>query len=554
MASYTVVTAKSTTTNVTKEFECALTSSGHSKAGYREWYDISGIKGGVVEKKDAATIGGTKSSGTFKKGKVYKFTKKRSITVETRTVFTKANKSSAKKYTFYYCPKKDKWCIYKDLKGRKRLTPVSSPEPEKTDEKKKDSPLSELPYREEDIAEDLEKLSGLPTTIEKYLYDLTQSEPDSDKRLMAESEKTKPEYNNAPGVGADNLSVVQGVPGNLSTKNLDHLIRSRTVHYADRNMWNSKFNRMQFSNPYFAVGPTREYLFFTKPDLHIMNNKNKTKLNTELANDPFWVEMKHRYRRIISDLQYSAMRTDAKHSAMDKHEFIPLLTNSVSSTLDLPGISADTVDTAANIHGTSIQYRKGSFKSDEGYDFSLEFVDSPYLDVYHFFKMWDYYESLKDFGQITPPGGRDMNKYRLNMILHDQIGIFKFIVAEDMETILYYAYLTGCFPKSVPRESFNNINPGLITYSVDWHAQFVDDMNPMIISHFNNIQKKYAGIAGSDKVLSSLTSKFKYVPIYNAKHGHINGGWRDMPFISMIKTNDPYQYKYVLRFYDASKG
>jgi hypothetical protein len=357
------------------------------------------------------------------------------------------------------------------------------------------------------------------------------------------------------------------VGASLDMESFEHLVRSRGIWADDYNKWVTEYNRMQWVNQDCYVGPTREFLFFTRPDLNIISTKKPNSLNKELRGDPFWAEMRDRYREIIAMLQYSIPEctkngwTYKNANKIRTREFAPLLTNAVSGSLDLPGSSADTTETGATIYGTTIQYRKGAWKSDEGYDFSLEFTDSPELQLYHYFKMWEEYTKLKDIGVVSPPGGKNCNKYRINKILHDEIGIFKFIVAEDMETILYYAYLTGCFPKSVPRDSFGNVNAGAITYSIEWHAQFVEDMNPLILVHFNNVIKKEllntAGankgkltISSSNSLPKTLAENFKYIPIYNKRYRHINGGFRGHPVIGMVDTGGPGMYKYVLRWYD----
>ena len=350
--------------------------------------------------------------------------------------------------------------------------------------------------------------------------------------------------------------------GNVSSKyfekeetNLNHLIGANMMRYKDYKKWDVKFNRMQFANPYIGVSNVREYLFFTKPDLGILNPVTKG-LRPELRYSSFWREMYNRYRRIISDLQVSARRSDSKYKLQyrqhDRHVFIPLLTNAVNSQLDLPSVSADTSETSQTIYGTSMQYRKSSVKSDEGYDFSLDFIDAPWLDVYHFFKMWDEYESLKDMGYIGPPelsekSGKPTTTgyYRINKILHDQIAIYKFVVdGDDMETILFYAKLIGCFPKSVPRDSWSSFKgDGNISYSIDWHAQFVEDMNPNILYEFNELCYSYFG--GKTPKLANK----KYYSPYSTGYGEPNGGFRQHPFIEKAKSHQPNSEKYLLRWY-----
>ena len=353
-----------------------------------------------------------------------------------------------------------------------------------------------------------------------------------------------------------NKDTVTGKDIDKEEENFNHAIRSNMITYDNHRAWGSAFNRMQHANPYIGVSNVREYLFFTKPDLGIINPSTKDNtargLRSELRYSSFWNEMFHRYRRVISDLQVSARRTNPKYAAHDRHVFIPLLTNAVNSQLELPSVSADTSETSQTIYGTSLQYRKSSVKSDEGYDFSLDFIDAPWLDVYHFFKMWDEYETLKDLGYIGPPQFDQDNAkvkttgyYRVNKILHDQISIYKFVVdGDDMETILFYAKLIGCFPKSVPRDTFSSFKgDGYITYSVDWHAQFVEDMNPNILYEFNELCYSYFGGTPKQK-------KRSYVPLYSEKYSEINGGFRNHPFIVQTDSHQPNTSKYLLKWYD----
>ena len=104
-----------------------------------------------------------------------------------------------------------------------------------------------------------------------------------------------------------------------------------------------------------------------------------------------------------------------------------------------------------------------------------------------FFKAYEEYETLKHHGVIAPS-----KYYTVNKILHDQFAIYKFIVDEDMETIIYYGKMYGVVPKSLPRDVFSNPNfDNGISYSVDFRAAFYEDMRPDIIADFNNLSLPY---------------------------------------------------------------
>lgn len=301
----------------------------------------------------------------------------------------------------------------------------------------------------------------------------------------------------------------------------------------------SRFNRYQYQNQFNVINGAREYIFFTKPKLNIM--KNSKSLNKALKNDPYWIDMKRYYRRIIAYLQGDDKGGMQKHSLNTdyRHQFIPLLTNMVASNLDMPSKSAETTDTPQTIYGTSIQYRKSSYKSDEGYDFSLEFYDDKWLDVYHLFKMWDEFENLKDIGILGPPS----KDFTVKKRLCDQISIYKFIVdADDMSTIIFYAKFTGCFPKSVPREAFSELKEGIISYSIDWHAQFVEEMNPVILSEFNSLCKKYMNAKDNTGLSAPTADSWNaYAANYNKNKGYMryaDSGFVACPYI--IRVSEPF--------------
>lgn len=243
----------------------------------------------------------------------------------------------------------------------------------------------------------------------------------------------------------------------------------------------TKTFRFGLRDPYNTVSNTREYLFFTKPDLHIYQMdddsavilKNK-QLVEVLKTIPFWTELKKRKNTTIRMLQNSLYPTDP---------FNHLLQNQVASNLDVPALSSEMIDTPTNMFGVGYSYRGSSESSDDNPEFSLEFKDNKYLDTYMFFKAYEEYEMLKHHGLIAP-----CKYYTINKILHDAFSIYKFIVDEDMETIIYYGKMYGVVPKSLPRDTFSSpdFTDG-IKYSIDFKAAFYEDMKPDIIADFNNL-------------------------------------------------------------------
>ena len=145
-------------------------------------------------------------------------------------------------------------------------------------------------------------------------------------------------------------------------------------------------------------------MFFTKPDLNIFGAYDdngsipyNSSLNDALKTIPFFTEINYRNKDALRQLQYSI-----KDSNETVNPFMYSLSNSVTSKLDLPSISAESRESTPNIMGTSIQYRGHSYKSDNGYDFSLSFKDTAYLDIYATVKAYDEYMRLLKMGEVSP--------------------------------------------------------------------------------------------------------------------------------------------------------
>ena len=290
-------------------------------------------------------------------------------------------------------------------------------------------------------------------------------------------------------------------------------MQSRGIVDRNRSNWDAYFSRIPLIDPYSIPKGTTEYLFFVKPDLHLLDNG---RINPELEKrSSLLTDAIDRYPHIVDQLQYS--------NSMNRAGGVlsPLLSNAVVSKLDMPSISADQITTPQNVYGTALEYRGSSFRSDEGYDFTLEFKDTKYLEIYMYFKMYDEYEKLKWLGQVTPTSL--MYIYRKN--LHDQTAIYKFIVGEDGMTLLYWARAMGVFPTSVPRDTFSDLQPGEIKHSVQFHAQFVRDMDPLILRDFNNINMPYI-------------RNNRNLPLYDIEYHRFDGTFAKCPYIGTRTGNN----------------
>lgn len=253
--------------------------------------------------------------------------------------------------------------------------------------------------------------------------------------------------------------------------------------YNDANPLFNKTWRFGIFNPYGAVSTAKEFLFFTKPDLNIMytdENGTCTNVLNDALTSGFWNDMATSKKRIIELLEssYGSHRDDP---------FNHLLQNMVNSNLEVPSLSAPTIDTPTNMYGVGFSYRGSSEESDDGPEFSLEFKDDRWLNVYTYFRAYEEYETEKHHGTVAP-----CVRYTWHKIIHDQIAIYKFIVDEDMETILYYGKYYGVMPTSLPRDVFSTdtFDNG-VTFPISFKAAFYEDMRPEILMDFNALSEPF---------------------------------------------------------------
>ena len=208
-----------------------------------------------------------------------------------------------------------------------------------------------------------------------------------------------------------------------------------------------------------------------------------------------------------------------------------LLSNRVSSRLDLPGINAESNESSANMYGTTIQYRSNSIKSDNGYDFNLSFTDTKYLEVYMLAKLYDEYIRLLKAGTTNTVNGKEKilrprKKYIINRVLSEQFSIYKFIVGADGEHIIYFAKATGVYITDVPRSDMGDPGQDGFKFSLSFHAQFIEDSNPSILTDFNMLTG-----ANNNKVIDK-----DIMPVYNKELSIVDNNWAGLPFVARVST------------------
>lgn len=364
--------------------------------------------------------------------------------------------------------------------------------------------------------------------------DSTNQDGDYAKRIL-EGTTDSVNYN------IDSSSTSKGLGDSVITSDLYKLALHGSNMFAkdEINLYDNIY-RFGLFNPYNAVTNLREYLFFTKPDLNIIKRDDTTGsftissggkvtsnvLSTGLADLPFWKDLKDERPNTIRMLQNSY-----------NPGWNMLLQNSVMNNLEIPGLEGTVIDSPVNNYGVGFQYRGTSESSDDSIDFALEFKDTKWLDIYYFFKAYEEYETLKHHGVVSPWQG-----YIVNRILHDQFSIYKFMVGDDMETIIYWCKLYGVMPMNLPREVFSTVDlSNGLSYTINFKAAFFEDMRKDILVDFNNLAATFA-------VNKSIDSMYQY-ETYNSDAGM--GDYRPAKYAFIEKythPDSPSGYVYKLKW------
>ena len=291
----------------------------------------------------------------------------------------------------------------------------------------------------------------------------------------------------------------------------------------------TKFNMFGFFNTHYRLGPTREYVFFTKPDLAIFLNSNDisaSNLNIGTRTSEFLYAIES-HPDVLRQLQLGLNNGNEPLSS--------LLYNMRSSNVEIPDLEAGEMETNVNMWGQKSFYRRSSTPSDADHNFSIEFTDTKFLDVFTFFKLYDLYEERKSFGYIDLCTDLRYRHYVFTKRLHDQMAIFKFIVGEDGSELIYWVKYYGVYPKNVPRSALGDLpDDGSIKFTVQFKANFIEDCNPLILEDFNQLSLRHYSNNGSK-------------PLYDEEGGYVRNEFTYPPLVRTDVVDNRRRYFLVWR-------
>ena len=149
------------------------------------------------------------------------------------------------------------------------------------------------------------------------------------------------------------------------------------------------------------------------------------------------------------------------------------------------------------------------------------------------------YEKRKWYGDIKIP-----HSFAEQKIVHDKMTLFKFIVGEDGETILHWAQWWGVLPTSVPRDAFSDMSQdGHLKFTVNFKADFVEDMNPITLKHFNALAK-------------TISCSKRSIPLWDSENQIVSGENVKKPYIEnyTAQSNGKQTFKNTMKQYKLKWG
>ena len=324
--------------------------------------------------------------------------------------------------------------------------------------------------------------------------------------------------------------------------------------------FNDAFYRFPRNDPYNYVDGAREYLFFTKPDLPLLTSSGS--LLPAVNDIPYFHYLYDSpgYRKSVFD-------NLCLGGASDKCPFMRILSNRKTSNMDIPDLQVEELETAVNMYGSKILYPKSSQTSDEGVDFNIEFEDTRYLEIYHLFKAWDYFRTLRWYGLLSPalyipeygPNRTDRTildtvtdiatmqifnqsdtsdydssyaRYLFYKVLYDHIRVFKFLVDNDGETILHASSAIGCFPKTIQRSAFSEVpERGPLKINIGFKVSgWFEDAITNVVEDFNTVVFESWGT-------NLANCNANKIDIYDHEIGKVSQSLVDIPFVQRYRAS-----------------
>ena len=244
-----------------------------------------------------------------------------------------------------------------------------------------------------------------------------------------------------------------------------------------KKLYNS-FNRNKTAFPDKELTKTFAYVFFTRPDLNILEREPNTtnfKLTDQMDTDKKYLYLYKNNPWCLKSL------IDAGNSY---HKFMVLLSNEALS-FEVGDVVLKTTEHGETYNGNKIIYGKSDQESNAAGEMSIRYVDTINLDIYKLHVAWVDYINKVSRGIIEPK-----REYMTGKILDYAVSCYYFLCGPDGHTILYWQKLTGVFPINTGENTFSWDSGTLLSkpqIDIKYMYSFKSSMDPRTLVEFDSL-------------------------------------------------------------------
>lgn len=264
------------------------------------------------------------------------------------------------------------------------------------------------------------------------------------------------------------------------------------------------FNRFKVTFPDYHLHKTFAYVFFTRPDLNIVN-KNKT-MTSPASSDELYNYIWANNKDIILSL------TQFFDSS---HQFNTFLSN-VAGSFEVSDEFIKPAEHGETFTGNKIQYGKSDIESRAAGEFSVKYIDDANLSIYKMHKIWVDYISKVYRGEFYP-----RIDYMLQKVLDYACSAYYFLCGPDGETILFWSKYIGVFPTNIPSSTLSWSRDSVLSkpeMSINYSYSFKEDFDPIALVEFNELSTPEA-------------KNRKARAMYDESHGSMGSTFVGTPYI-----------------------
>lgn len=322
------------------------------------------------------------------------------------------------------------------------------------------------------------------------------------------------------------------LPANSPIKNLeDRLMEARaalgiTVHGDNdiaRSMKMYMYNRFKVPDTNLAHNKSVTYVFFTRPDLNILESKDKAA--RQVAN--------HTDTALLWRTHPELFKLLSSARSGDSNNFNLLLSNQVSS-FSLDDEKLATIKSGKSWAEHEMVYGEQYTGRTSG-QFSCAFTETSDYDIINMMKLWMTYIDNVSRGAWLPWYPRDNNfKVKNGIPIHEDCHVYEraldyaasvyvFKCGPDGEDILYWTKYYGVFPISTGAGalSWDMSTPigDAPKLNIEFAYSFKKDLSPISLLEFNNIAK--------------VDSAMGWEPSFDTNYGHSARPFVGVPYIEI---------------------